>query len=508
MTNTDANTIPLKFWQYVVAAPLYLFSLIGIILLALIWETTLIRLNSEEDAATREALLSSRQHAQVYEAHLNRALQEINQTLLFLQYAHEHDIDSDYFTDLAGRSLLPPALLFIVSIADRDGRIVHSNRPGSLEDISNSEYFNRQKQTSLLTVSKPQVLRENGPTYVHFSRQLSSPDGEFDGIAIVSAEIEYFVSSYDSNQLGENGLLAILDQGGVFLAKRVGDTISAGDTTDYSQIEFHDVSDDLIETVQFVNPWDGVERFTSAYELYQFPLAVIVGLSTEEQFANFYESRDRALFWAVVGSLVSIAILGLLGYQAQQLANARQHALNAERAHSAQVEDLALHDALTGLPNRILFSQLVSQSLHHARRYKHGLAVIFLDLDHFKDINDSLGHDAGDDMLKETASRLKACFRKSDTISRFGGDEFVALMPEIGSLEDAKRVGQKVVDAIAKPYLLKSKSCQITTSVGIALYPEDGEDEQTLTKHADSAMYAAKQGGRNTYLFWSQMNKK
>ena len=183
---------------------------------------------------------------------------------------------------------------------------------------------------------------------------------------------------------------------------------------------------------------------------------------------------------------------------------ARRRALEVERANLKRAEKLALHDALTGLPNRILFSQLVDQSLQRARRNKHRMAIIFLDLDHFKDINDTLGHDAGDELLKQAAKRLTACFRKSDAIARFGGDEFVALMPEIKTAQDAGLVAQKIVDTIAEPFLLSSQACRVTASVGIAIFPEDGEDEETLSKKADSAMYISKREGRNTYRFSPQ----
>ena len=503
MKRLSAHTSSAESWQHVVTAPLFLLPGFGIIALAGIWVLTLSLINSGNDTTIRLAQISSQQQAETYEAQVVRALREIDQTLLFIQYAHDHASDN-YLAELNERSILPPALLFFVSIADEEGRIVYSNRPEGLSNVAGETYFARQRQADVLSVSKPQHLNANGPFYVHFSRRLSSPENEFDGIAIVSVEADYFVSSYESNLLGNEGLLAILDKDGVFIARRSGDTISVGDITDYSRIRFSDVADDDLATTLTTNPWDGVERFTSAFELFQFPLAVIVGLSAQEQLSEYHRNRSNALIWAGTGSLVLITVLSLLGYQSHQLTRVKQQALDVERANSARIEKMALHDALTGLPNRTLFSQLVSQSLHQAKRSRHGMAVIFLDLDHFKDINDSLGHDAGDDMLKETARRLKACLRESDTVSRFGGDEFVALMPVIKSPDDASEVGQKIVDTIAAPYLLKSQTCNVTASVGIALYPDDGEDEETLTRKADSAMYSAKQEGRNRYRFYSK----
>lgn len=503
MSRSSTHPNALKSWQLIVFTPLFLFTGFGIIVLAGLWTLTLSFIFSERDAAIYSARISSYQQADTYEAHVVRALREIDQTLLFLQYAHSLGRDN-YLAELEERTLLPPALLFIVSIADEQGNIVYSNRSRGLSNVAEEEYFVRQREADLLAVSKPQRLELGGPFYLHFSRRLNSPENEFQGTAIVSVETDYFVSSYESNMLGAKGLLAILDKDGVFLACRSGEMTSTGEVTDYSQIRFHEAGEVNVESNLMVNPWDGVERYTSALELFQFPMAVVVGLSAEEQLADYFIYRDRGLLLAGVASLVVIIVLSLLGYQSHLLVKARRRALEIERANLIRAEKLALHDALTGLPNRILFSQLVDQSLQRARRNKHRLAIIFLDLDHFKEINDTLGHDAGDELLKRAAKRLTACFRKSDAIARFGGDEFVALMPEIHTAQDAGLVAQKIVDTIAEPFLIDSQACRVSASVGIAIFPEDGEDEETLIKKADNAMYISKREGRNTYRFSPQ----
>lgn len=504
MSRSSAPTNAPKLWHRLAFSPLFLFSGFTIIVLAGIWLLTLSFIQSDRDAAIHSARIASYQQADIYEAHVVRALREIDQTLLFLQFARSHG-DENYLAELEERSLLPPALLFIVSIADEQGNIVFSNRAQGLSNVAEYESFTRLRDEDFLAVSKPARLNEEGPYYVHFSRRLSSLDGEFDGIAIVSVETDYFVSSYENNILGQKGLLAMLDSDGVFIARRSGETTFAGEVTDYSQIRFHEAGEVTDENNLMVNPWDGVERYTSAMELFQFPMAVVVGLSAEEQLADYFINRDRNLLLAGAGSLAVIIVLTLLGYQSHQLVKARRRALEVERANLRRAEKLALHDALTGLPNRILFSQLVDQSLHRARRNKRRLAILFLDLDHFKKINDTLGHDAGDELLKETATRLTACLRKSDTIARFGGDEFVALMPEINIAADAAQVAQNIVDNIAQPYFINSQTCYVSASVGIAIFPEDGEDEETLAKNADRAMYIAKKEGRNTYRFSSEI---
>jgi diguanylate cyclase (GGDEF)-like protein/PAS domain S-box-containing protein len=164
-----------------------------------------------------------------------------------------------------------------------------------------------------------------------------------------------------------------------------------------------------------------------------------------------------------------------------------------------QIEYQAYHDALTGLPNRRLFRDRLTVALAHARRAKHPVAVMFLDLDSFKVVNDTLGHSLGDELLKIVGTRLSAVLREEDTIARMGGDEFTVLVANIKSETDAPLIAQKLLDAVAQPLHLEGHELFITTSIGIALHPEDGDTAEALLKNADNAMYRAKEIGRNSY---------
>jgi len=168
-----------------------------------------------------------------------------------------------------------------------------------------------------------------------------------------------------------------------------------------------------------------------------------------------------------------------------------------------QLEQLAHSDSLTGLPNRPLFYDRLEQTLAMARRHKQKFAVLFLDLDHFKEINDTLGHDTGDVLLKETANYLLGCVRETDTVARMGGDEFTIILTDVGFPEGAETVAKKVLEALARPFTLNGKEHVVGTSIGIAVYPSDGKDSEALVKNADTAMYQAKQSG-NAYRFYSQ----
>jgi diguanylate cyclase (GGDEF)-like protein/PAS domain S-box-containing protein len=178
------------------------------------------------------------------------------------------------------------------------------------------------------------------------------------------------------------------------------------------------------------------------------------------------------------------------------------------RARSQQALHLAHHDVLTDLPNRMLLDDRITQAMATACRHGHRLAVLFLDLDRFKHVNDSRGHLAGDMVLQAVARRLVACVGNSDTVSRQGGDEFVVLLTEVADADDAAASAQKILAALAAPHSVGHHQLDLTATVGISLYPDDGPDAETLVRCADTAMYCGKHRGRNTYqLFERRMSK-
>ncbi|MBI5330986.1 MAG: diguanylate cyclase [Betaproteobacteria bacterium] len=174
----------------------------------------------------------------------------------------------------------------------------------------------------------------------------------------------------------------------------------------------------------------------------------------------------------------------------------------SERKRSEErIRHLAEHDALTGLPNRALLQDRLSQAMARAERAHSRLALLYVDLDRFKQINDTLGHPVGDALLQEMSRRLQATVRASDTVCRQGGDEFLVLLDEIESSEDVARVAQKMIETLAQPFRVASHDLCITTSIGISLYPDDSTDVASLIRNADIALYRAKEGGRNAFRF-------
>jgi len=211
-----------------------------------------------------------------------------------------------------------------------------------------------------------------------------------------------------------------------------------------------------------------------------------------------YLRRDGAVIWVRITSALRRDAEGVPLYDVSIVEDITDRKLAEER-----VQYLATHDELTGLPNRAVFGELLDHAIESAQRHDRRCAVLFIDLDRFKIVNDSLGHEAGDLLLKEMSGRLGGCMRQSDVLARLGGDEFVVLLEDLGDGDDVADVAKKVLSSVLVPVEIMGHECRITASVGIAIYPADARDAQTLMKHADMAMYLAKEEGKNNYQFYS-----
>lgn len=235
-------------------------------------------------------------------------------------------------------------------------------------------------------------------------------------------------------------------------------------------------------------------------------LAHQAALKAQQAFKDLILRRQLAdgslRYISVSGEPIFDNLGGMLGYRGVG------RDVTADKNAEEQIRYLATHDSLTELPNRVLFGQLLAEAIKAAKRHCQGLAVLFIDLDRFKLVNDTLGHGAGDSLLKEVAKRLQATLRASDTVARLGGDEFVVLLKEADSREDAAIVAQKLLAALAKPLFVSGQECRVTASIGICLYPLHAHDEQTLMQHADTAMYLAKENGKNSYRFYDPQQQR
>jgi diguanylate cyclase (GGDEF)-like protein len=216
-------------------------------------------------------------------------------------------------------------------------------------------------------------------------------------------------------------------------------------------------------------------------------------LATQDEFEARF-GRDISLIIALAGIGLSLS-MGLLAWS---MVHGRARALLLAAEMTEELRHMAQHDALTGLPNRALFADRVQNTLAFAKRHHTRFAMIFLDLDNFKPINDNYGHLIGDRLLQQVAKRLQAVIRASDTVGRIGGDEFVLLISELAEPNDALALAEKIRQEIRRPYRVDDRELKISCSLGVAIYPDHGTDEIALTKGADEAMYRAKEGGRDS----------
>jgi diguanylate cyclase (GGDEF)-like protein len=223
--------------------------------------------------------------------------------------------------------------------------------------------------------------------------------------------------------------------------------------------------------------------------------------ATARAAAKPFSEDDRYL-------LSMLADYGAIAIENSRLYEAAQRELRERKRAEETIRRMAYHDDLTGLPNRALFNDRLGVALARARRSKQKVAVMLLDLDRFKDVNDTLGHAVGDQLLQAVGERLTSLLRESDTVCRMGGDEFLLLLPDMQKSEYAGKAAERILEVIRKPFKLGEHRLPVTTSLGIAVYPDDGEDGDALVKNADLAMYVAKDKGRDRFQSYDSLDQR
>ena len=265
---------------------------------------------------------------------------------------------------------------------------------------------------------------------------------------------------------------------------------------------------DLAANIEYVNPrFSAITGYSREEVLGKNPRILQSGLTPKQTYDELWKKVTSGQAWQ--GELINKRKNGEIYWEDAYIAPVKQpsgevtHFVAAKiditdrKAMEEQVQRLAQYDPLTDLPNRRLFSDRLQQALALAERDRTRLAVMFLDLDRFKPINDKYGHAMGDVVLKEVATRIQSSLRASDTLARIGGDEFVVLLPNVSSVRDVVGVAEKVREVLNQPFIVDGQVMSLSSSAGIALYPEHGDTEQSLVRNADTAMYYAKEDGRN-----------
>jgi diguanylate cyclase (GGDEF)-like protein/PAS domain S-box-containing protein len=583
--------------------------LFALLLLVAIWLVTFHEIDAERQHAQDAAADSLHEMLGTYEAQVARSIDGIDQTLRMLKYAVERKGPLGALPELGREGLLPPGVVFVVSIVDRNGMTVASNPRALSISVADQGYFKfHQERDSGATFVSP-ALRDaaNSEWHLHFTRRLDDVDGNFAGIVIVETDPAYFTSGYERSRLGERGMLGLVGSDGVVRALRTGDKMSFGQRLG--------TADGEIEN-QIGGKYSGIS------ELHGIALNVLVGLDEQELMAGFERQRREKLWEATTLSAGLVVFTALAWLWSWQGARARARMRRAQETYAAASEasmdaffvmrevrnsdgvivdfkivdaniraaqmtgtskqdlcrttlcqlipaargngmlkglseviaaggmheqewqntvpqlrarwlhqqvvavqggivaivrdiserkaaeermlHLAHHDTLTGLPNRSLISDRLEHTIAQARRNGGTVLVAFMDLDGFKLVNDGLGHNAGDELLKVVAERMSGCLRESDTVGRFGGDEFVLLLDEPASVVDAAPVLERVRKAVLQSISVSGQEVQVSCSIGVAVYPNDGGDAGTLLMNADAAMYRAKELGKNNIQFYTR----
>jgi diguanylate cyclase (GGDEF)-like protein len=486
--------------------PQVLLPVFGVLLLAVIWIGTVSLIGVEQAAADRAARAKVQQLAETFEAQVLRALREIDLSLRVVKQTVELSGNSRPLAQLLQRDLLPNRRVFTVVVADAKGRITDSTRPIALHDISDREIYQYARDGRSLVISMPRRRADTDEPILGFARRIEDARGQFAGVVVIGVDVAYFTSSYDHARLGDKGVLALLGNDGVYRARRVGDAVSAGASADISEFVLPD-SDNTTWVTLAPSDWDGVLRYAGVRQLFDYPLVILAGVSREEEYAAARARSHSYIAWAAAASVLALVILAVIGLLMMRLARVRSAVARARQSHAEHVEHLAYHDSLTGLPNRSFFHKLLVQALSQAQRYPTRVAVLFIDLDGFKGVNDRFGHETGDELLVEAAQRLKMCLRESDIVARLGGDEFVALLPNCAEDRIAGMVAEKILASLGAPFLLGGNEVRVTASIGIGVCPNDAQDPTSILTSADKAMYLAKQSGKNRARFASELRR-
>lgn len=386
-------------------------------------------------------------------------------------------------------------LLDVTTLVGSDGSVLNFSRSYPAPDInlSDRDYFQyfKEHDDRLTFYSNPVRNKGNGKWVFYLARRVNGENQNFLGVVLVGVSVEVFSTLYE--RIGKN------------MGEGVAITLYRQDKTLLTRWP---LSDDLLGKVN-KNPYidqslagakhgDGiifasgsgfarandkpVQRMISYRVVDGYPFIVGAVVPESIYLENWY-SNASGVFLATALSLIALAwgtYLFLSTYR-----------------NSAQNEYLAHHDALTELPNRFLFSDRLQNAISSSKRQEECLSLLFIDLDNLKALNDEHSHKAGDAVLKVVAARMRACIRESDTLARFGGDEFVVILPGIGLEADAMRVAEKIRQTLMCPIEYEGLFLNTTASIGVAVYPLAGQNEADLLKNADMAMYEAKSAGKN-----------
>jgi diguanylate cyclase (GGDEF)-like protein len=404
-------------------------------------------------------------------------------------------------TLLRYRSRVPQ--VYNLAISDRDGKIIVTTAAWPTPDLSvaDRDYFlkARSREDDQLINSIPAYNRINGKLTIVFSRPLVDGKGNFVGIVMAGVNTKSFEDIYGAIQTVHSMLFTLLNPDGVILFRHPDDQNSTGRELSNKAV-WQEALAKGEDGFRIFGQADSAMRYVTVRRVPHYPLIVNVSVTENTSLAIWRQRAAAIGLGSAVFLLFSIYLLIAVSRQVRLLSDSE--ASLAQKSH--ELAHMARHDALTGLANRTLFMEKAAEALARMRRHDEEFAILMLDLDRFKTVNDSFGHPAGDALLKEIARRLQDTVRAADCVARFGGDEFAVLVaPEKQRNHGVTALADRILATCAEPFGLDGHKIVLETSIGIALAPQDGNDADELITHADLALYKAKAEGRNRYCFFA-----
>lgn len=395
-------------------------------------------------------------------------------------------------------------IIDVATYIGSDGKILNFSRsyPPPHIDLADRDYFQylSTHTTSQTYYSNPVRNKGNGKWIFYLAKRISNEKNEFLGVALIGISVEVFSKFYEKvgTNLGEGSALVLFKRDQTLLTRwpLIDERIGKKNTSEIFDKVMNNpaIDGDVIITDAPTALRDNarVQRMVSFRTVPDYPL-VVAAVATEDLYLDGWRNSIYGIIYTTALSLIVIAI-GLI-FLIKTLHSNRKN------------QHLANHDYLTRLPNRLLFSDRLHQTIEQARRNKTQFALIFIDLDNLKKINDIHTHAAGDIALCEAAKRLLSCIRSSDTAARIGGDEFVVLLTNIDTVKNVLIIAEKIRAELIKKMISNNKEFISGASIGVAIYPQHGETEVELTENADKAMYQAKSQGRNQVKLFEPESK-
>ena len=492
---TGALPVPpaqaLKSWRWLLRS---LAALIGLVILAIGIYITRATYRAETAAAQRKARLV----VDAFTAHTSQLLEHVDALLHGMRWVYQRTgslDETERYVDQLNFDRLVIGNLYLIG-AQGTILVAHSATARG-RDVTDREYFqfHRTPPADRPFISGVDRGRVTGDYYFRLSRRIDKPDGAFGGVVLASispGSLSAYFSALQNNALGVVALLGTQDHR---LRARLPEPSPENWAEPIDSAIWAALAHSPTGTYEAASGVDGVRRFYTYRQVPDLPLVVTVGFSAQD--VERQVVARIGWLWPVA-TVILVLCLTLIAMTASVLRARERLAASHRTLHDMylRVRELAWFDPLTALPNRALFTDRLNQHLLFATREGIACALLYLDLDDFKPINDSAGHEAGDEVLRVVSQRMVASLRESDTVCRWGGDEFVILVVDPGNHTELLEVVGRLLQRISEPIGFQERRYQVSASIGIACFPADAATVQTLQAAADAAMYEAKRRGK------------